>query len=272
MPNNNEAVFFAIGIASSIFLILAFSLILFSLLYQRKKKKHLQEKQTMQAAFAQEILQSQLEVQNQTLQYVGQELHDNLGQLLSVVRFGLNSLEENPLATSVHPQISETNDVVAQAISDLRALSKSLDGDFVQDFGLSESLAHELQRIKRTRRFETDLTLQGEPYSLGYQKEIVLFRIVQEVLNNAMKHAEAKHLGVILQYKPAQFTLSISDDGKGFDYERITQQELSKAGAGLRNIRRRSELIGGTCTYQTAPNQGTKVLIELAVEPNHIGR
>ncbi len=75
----------------------------------------------MQAAFAQEILQSQLEVQNQTLQYVGQELHDNLGQLLSVVRFGLNSLEENPLATSVHPQISETNEVVAQAINDLRA-------------------------------------------------------------------------------------------------------------------------------------------------------
>ena len=272
MNNESQEVILTVITVTVVLVLLVLFIISFALIYQRRQLQYYQEKQAMQAAFAQEILQSQLEVQNQTLQYVGQELHDNLGQLLSVVRFGLNSLEENPLATGVHPQISETNDVVAQAINDLRALSKSLDGDFVQDFGLSESLAHELQRIKRTRRFEPDLTIQGEPYSLGYQKEIVLFRIVQEVLNNAMKHAEAKHLGVILQYKPAQFTLSISDDGKGFDYERITQQELSKAGAGLRNIRRRSELIGGTCTYQTAPNQGTKVLIELAVEPNHIGR
>lgn len=266
MPSQiSEFPIIVIIVGTILTLLLLIFVVSFFFIYQRRQIQYVQEKQAMQAAFAQEILQSQLEVQNQTLQYVGQELHDNLGQLLSVVRFGLNSLEENPLANSVHPQISETNDVVAQAINDLRALSKSLDGDFVQDFGLSESLAHELQRIKRTRRFETDLTIQGEPYSLGYQKEIVLFRIVQEVLNNAMKHAEAKHLGVVLHYQSAQFTLSISDNGKGFDYEKALQQNLGHAGAGLRNIRRRSELIGGTCTYQSTAGQGTKVLIELAM-------
>jgi two-component system, NarL family, sensor kinase len=244
-------------------LLLITFIVRFFFLYQRRQLQHFQEKQAMKAAFEQEILQSQLEVQNATLQYVGKELHDNLGQLLSVVRFSLNSLEESPAANPVHQQIAETNGVVAQAINDLRALSKSLDGDFVQDFGLVESLAHELQRIKRTRRFETDLRVEGTPYSLDYQKEIVLFRMAQELLNNAMKHSDAEQLRVVLRYEAQQFVLMVRDNGVGFDPAVLSAQDLSQSGAGLRNVRRRAELIGGTCHWQTAPGQGTMVSISI---------
>ena len=150
-------------------------------------------------------------------------------------------------------------------MSELRAMSKSLDSDAVKDFGLEQSLSYELQRIRKSRRYETELRITGERYSLGYQQEIVLFRVVQEIVSNALKHAGAKYLSVQLDYQPQQFRLTVTDNGKGFDYEQVAQQNMDSVGAGLRNIRRRTELIGGTCTYQTAPSQGTKVIIELAV-------
>lgn len=264
MPSEaSEFPIIVVVVGTVLTLLLLVFLALSVVVYQRRQLQHFQEKQAMKAAFEQEILQSQLEVQNATLQYVGKELHDNLGQLLSVVRFSLNSLEESPAATPVQQQIIETNDVVAQAISDLRALSKSLDGDFVQDFGLVESLAHELQRIKRTRYFETDLRVLGAPYSLGYQHEIVLFRMAQELLNNAMKHSSAERIDLTLGYEAQVFSLSVNDNGLGFDPTLVLAQDLSQSGAGLRNIRRRAELIGGTCQWHTAPGQGTSVRISI---------
>ena len=122
--------------------------------------------------------------------------------------------------------IKQTNEIITQSISDLRALTKSLDGDFVKDFGLEESISHELQRIRKTRRFQTEISVLGEKRKLGYEREIVLFRIVQEILNNALKHSKAKNLTIILHYFTDSFTLTVNDNGKGFDLENINQKTI----------------------------------------------
>jgi signal transduction histidine kinase len=256
----NELVPLLLG-GTIIFLVLFGFIITFFFVYQKRQLKFVREKATLKAQYDQEILKSQLEVQNATLQNVGRELHDNIGQLLSVAQINLNVLEESQ--TDDEGYIKQTNEVISQSIAELRALTKSLDGDFVQDFGLEQSLSHELQRIRKTRKFETEISIHGDKKSLGYEKEIVLFRVSQEILNNALKHSKAKNLTILIQYSSQSFQLTIADDGLGFDLPIINQQEMSLSGAGIRNIQRRIALIGGTIDIDSKLNTGTKISINL---------
>ena len=263
MFQSDEEIYITVIASACLMIALVIVVVIAILKYQNRVKKHILEMITLKATYEQEILRSQVEIQNQTLKYVGEELHDNIQQMLLVVKLYLSMLERDLHTPETQQQAQEITELVNQTMSELRAMSKSLDSDAVKDFGLEQSLAYELQRIRKSRRYETELRITGERYSLGYQKEIVLFRVVQEIVSNALKHAGAKHLSVWLDYQPQQFYLTVKDNGKGFDYEQVANQNVDSIGAGLRNIRRRTELIGGTCTYQTAPNQGTKVLIML---------
>lgn len=255
-----------IAIAGTILvLLLILFIISFFYIFQKRQLQNRQEKASLHAQYQQEILQSQIEIQNQTLQHISGELHDNIGQLLSVARLQLNILEEEEAPTS--EQVRDINDLIGKTIDELRGLSKSLDGDFVKDFGLEESVSHELQRICATGKYQTEVIIEGEPYRLEEKKEIVLFRVVQEILNNTLKHAAAKNIKVKLHYEPTQFTLNVQDDGKGFDFEELMNREMSQSGAGLRNIRRRTELLGGTCNFQTTSGLGTKVQLQLPIAP-----
>jgi signal transduction histidine kinase len=261
MQNEASQLIFLVVSGTLIFFLLIIFIVTSLLIYQKKQRLFLEEKATLKAQYDQEILKSQLEVQNATLQNVGRELHDNIGQLLSVAQINLNVLEESQ--TDEEGYIKQTNEVISQSIAELRALTKSLDGDFVQDFGLEQSLSHELQRIRKTRKFETEISIHGDKKLLGYEKEIVLFRVSQEILNNALKHSKAKNLTILIQYSPQSFQLIIADDGLGFDLQSINQQEMSLSGAGIRNIQRRIALIGGTIDIDSKLNTGTKISINL---------
>ncbi len=261
MLQSDEEIYFTVIASAGLAIFLVFIVIVAIVRYQNKKQEYFIEIVALKTAYDQEILKSQIEVQNQTLQHIGQELHDNIGQLLSVAKINLNILEESD--NEELEFIKQTNEIITQSISDLRALTKSLDGDFVKDFGLEESISHELQRIRKTRRFQTEISVLGEKRKLGYEREIVLFRIVQEVLNNALKHSKAKNLTIVLHYFPQSFTLNINDNGKGFDLENINQKGILQAGAGLRNMQRRMELIGGECSISSEIGKGTEVLLKL---------
>lgn len=245
-------------VATFTFLLLAAFILFFFLLFQRRQEQNLQEKQNMQAVFQQEILQTQIEIQNQTLQRVGEELHDNIGQLLSVAKWQLNMTDDEPT-----PPVKEALSSLSKAINALRALSKSLDADVVADFGLVQSLRHELARIEQTGKCRTHLYVTGEAINILPQKEMVLFRIAQEALNNALKHAQAQNISVRLQYTAHGLLFEIEDDGRGFVADTLKDRPLESSGAGLRNIQRRAELIGGRCVWESNVGQGTRVRVSV---------
>ncbi|MEA5459908.1 ATP-binding protein [Arcicella sp. LKC2W] len=261
MQQTSLPIVITVVLGTLIFISLALFVVLFLSFFYKKQTQNLQEKQALKTAYDQEILKSQIEVQNQTLQHIGQELHDNIGQLLSVAKINLNVLEESD--NIEHESIKQTNEIITQSINDLRALTKSLDGDFVHDFGLEESISHELQRIRKTKRFQTEISVLGEKRKLGYEREIVLFRIVQEVLNNAIKHSKAKKINITLHYFSNNFELSATDNGKGFDISAIETNNINSSGAGLRNIQRRMDLIGGQCKINSVLGEGTQILLKL---------
>ncbi|GAB3960853.1 hypothetical protein GCM10028805_59090 [Spirosoma harenae] len=246
-----------------LFLSLGGFITLLLFVYKQRYKAHQQELITLQETAQRELLQSQLEVQNQTLQQIARELHDNIGQLLSVVVMRLNTLEDETEAPSSQESIQETRDLVRKTIAEVRMLSKTLDHDTVGRFGLLPSLRLELERIQRAGKLETELSVVGDDYSLDEKTEMVLLRMTQESLNNALKHAKASKLQVIADYTSDTFRLAIVDDGAGFNVSEATSRTIDQSGAGLTNLYHRAKLLGGSCTIESQPGAGTSIEIQL---------
>ena len=251
-------------VASTVLMILLCGVVGIAILrYRQRVENHLRDMKSLKETYQRELLQAQLETQNQTLEYIGQELHDNIGQMLSVAMLHLNGLEDE-LAQSAHGSaVHRMVETIEGTITAVRQLAKTLDKSTVQRFGLVESLTLELERIGQTGRYQTPIQVTGQPYALGEENEIILFRMVQESLNNALKHAQAKTLGITVNYQPNTFVLTVADDGRGFDQMEAGSRHLSQSGAGLHNLYQRAQLLGGSCTIDSQVGIGTRVQITL---------
>lgn len=263
MQSSESHYLIVIIIGSAVFLALATFITAFLIFFRQKQVVNKSEKQSLLEAHQRELLQSQIEIQNQTLQQIAEELHDHVGQLLTVAVLRLNVLEDEVTEPGVQQSVQQTQEIVRTIIDDVRALAKTLDHNTVQRFGLLPSLKFELERIQRMGRVQTHLITSGDVYSLGEQAETVLLRMAQEALNNALKHARAQSLTVSADYLPDTFTLTITDDGRGFGIDATTNRSLEEAGAGLGNLARRAGLLGGTCQVVSRPDEGTRVTISV---------
>lgn len=246
-------------IGGSLFLaLLVCSVVYFVVLYRNKQLKNKQEQEELQTAFNKELLKTQLEVQEQTLNYVSTEIHDNITQVLSFVKLTLANIASS-VDEAKKNKINESRELLAQTITDLRDLSKSLSFEHIASIGLLKTIEIEIERINKSGLLSVTFIVEGKVYSLGEQLELVLFRIFQETLNNTLKHSGAKHLKIMLQYHSDLFNLTLEDDGSGFS----TEMTDNKRGSGLKNIENRAALIGGTATIDSAPGRGCCVKVTL---------
>ncbi|MEP7163888.1 MAG: sensor histidine kinase [Ferruginibacter sp.] len=229
-----------------------------------KRKQYFQQQKALEISFQQVLLQTQIEIQEHTLKTISQEIHDNVGQVLSLAKLNLGTFEDTE-STYNQTKINDTKQLVSKAINDLRELSRSLHGDKITELGLLESIANELKILQNTGQYQTELKIEGDSYKLEPQKEMVLFRIVQESLNNAVKHSKAKNINVQMIYDPNLFKLSICDNGTGFNACDLQSRET---GIGLKSMQNRAALIGGNFTLDSSKGNGTSVSIELLINNN----
>lgn len=235
-------------------------------LYQRRQHRQIMEINRMKEEYERETLKSQLEIQEETFKNIGQELHDNIGQMLSVVKLSLAVLPMEEKHDAWEP-IQGARQVLNKAMIDLANLTKSLHTDRIAQIGLAESIHFELENINRTGLLEIEFGVSGIEQSLDEQKAIVLFRIFQENLNNILKHSKAKTVRITLTYLDDKFIMKITDDGIGFNVAEKKNSTSSAAGVGLKSIFNRAKLIGAEIDMQSEPGQGTIVSIQLPL-PN----
>jgi two-component system, NarL family, sensor kinase len=255
----NSEIIFTIVVGTVLFIVLGVFVIVFLLQYQKRKFRHYNEMMQLKESVSQTILQSQLEIQEQTLKNISQEIHDNIGQVLSLAK--LNLATTDILKAEIAQQkIEDSKNLVGKAIQDLRDLSKSLNTDYVNEMGLTRSLEYELEMIGKTGAYQANLKVEGSAYKLGPQKELILFRIVQEILNNIIKHAKASAIEVFINYLPDYFSLSVQDNGQGFDLDQLRAEQ---PGLGLKNMQTRAALIGATFEISSKGGKGTTVDIKI---------
>lgn len=253
-------------IISTLFILLiTFFIVRFVLLYQKRHQSFLQEKADLQTNFKQTLLQAQLEIQEQTLQNISQEIHDNIGQVLSLAKLNLGTMDiEQPVM--LQQKIDDSKNLIGKAIQDLRDLSKSLNTDYVSNMGLLQAIEYELEMIRKSDAYETALQISGLPFKVESQKELIIFRIIQEIINNILKHAKANKILVQAIYGPTAITITITDNGMGFDLTPLNLAENGQFGLGLRNMHKRAQLIGAGFTITSTIGSGTTASIIIPVQ------
>lgn len=248
----------AVLLGSLFFAFLAGSIVYFVVLYRNRQLKNKQEQDEREAAYRQELLQTQIEIQEQTLEYISKEIHDNITQVLSFVKLSMAAIG-NTLDNDKKAKINESRELIAQTITDLRDLSKSLSFEHIAQIGLVKTIKQEVEKINKSSLIKISLLTEGQIYSLGEQRELVLFRIYQEAINNALKYAGAKHFKISLQYQADLFNLTLEDDGAGFSPNLLN----NKSGSGLRNMENRAVLIGGKAMIDSTPGNGCRIHVSL---------
>ena len=233
--------------------LLSTMVILFFIAFQKRKNKLLLDKVRQKQAFDDEITKTQTEIQEQTLKFIGQELHDNVGQLLAYAQMQLGMLKSK-VDDDVKDQLKETSKVVSDSLVEVRSLSKSLNSEVLLDMGFIESIRNELARLKRISFSKAELKVVGDIQDVTNRAhELVLFRILQEFLSNSMKYSEADTIQVLLSYDINKIKINAMDDGVGFDLATI------KKGSGLINMSSRADLIGASFKLQSRPGEGTEI-------------
>jgi signal transduction histidine kinase len=260
MPlSKSELIYYLVG-ATIFLLIIGLFIVSFILIYNRRHRKFMQEQEELKNIFTQTLLQSQLEIREQTLKYIGKELHDNLGLVASLIKINLNTLSsEDP--TKALCKIEDTKNLTRQLIRDLKSLSVSLGADRIAEGGLAEALKHEVDRLSKTGIVNASFLVEGNMPDLNLDQATILFRMAQEILNNIIKHSSAKNCNILLTGLNNILILDLSDDGIGF----IVKEKTQSAGAGLRNLENRARLINANLILESVPGKGTRAIIELPI-------
>lgn len=226
-------------------------IILFILLltyFQKKKIQFILERERAKANYEEQLLKTEVEITDQNLKNISWELHDNVGQLLSVASMEAKILmQQETLSGS---QLEEVVNVIGQSISQIRGLSKTLNSEMIQKLGLKEALINEFDRLERIGLIKTKLTF-NVVIGIDKKKEIIIFRMLQEFISNVLKHAQASELAISVSMQNGKVHIQATDDGVGFDHENI------EANNGLLNLESRAKLIGADLTLDSKIGEGT---------------
>jgi len=209
-----EEVYSTVIIISFILIVLSIGIVFAIVNYKIKQESYRKEKKIMLEEFDRQLMKSQIEVQEMTFGELGKDLHDNVGQLLSSTKMLLGITQRTIIPVPETLNLAEQT--LGNAISELRSLTKSLDKEWLEQFDLITNLNTEITRINAAGMLTIQFHHPGK-LPLDHQKQIILFRIVQEALQNAIKHAECRTIAIDIKSNEQVISLNINDDGKGFD-------------------------------------------------------
>jgi signal transduction histidine kinase len=247
-------------IANLLLLIFIVGIILFIAQYKKRKVLHEKEKTMITEIHAKELLSTQLEMQAQTMQHIGREIHDNVGQKLTLASLYTQQLAFENKAPQINDKIENIGFIINESLAELRQLSKSLTDDRINDNDIIQLLQQECNTVNDLKKCEVVFNSNQYNIVLPYQKKSILLRIVQEFLQNSIKHSSCKTIQVTLKKNANNFALIVQDDGNGSD-----KNNISNNGIGLSNMKKRAEIIGGTFNLESKPNKGTNLTIEIPI-------
>lgn len=191
---------------------------------------------------------------------IAKDLHDGLGSLLSGTKLSFMNVKENLLLSPEHTKLFDKSiSMLDNTIGDLRKVAQNLMPEALVKFGLQDAVRDFCDTIQSTSGLKVNCQHFGAVRRLDNTAEVFIYRIIQELVNNVIKHAEAKEVIIQLTFEPTKIRITVEDDGKGFDKGILT----NATGAGMANINYRMQYFNGSSDIITEPGKGTSVNIEL---------
>lgn len=204
------------------------------------------------------LLKAQVEVQEQTFQEISKEIHDNISLSLTLAKLNLNTLDWKNV-NKLSDSISASAQIIGSAINELSNLSRSMNSEIIMNLGLHKAIKMEVERVENIAQINIEFNIEGDPVFMDGQKELILFRIIQEAFNNIIKHSNANRVFLNFNYLESSLEVFIKDNGNGFLFSEVNYKE--KMHAGLINMKNRAKAFGGSMELISSPNAGTKICI-----------
>jgi two-component system NarL family sensor kinase len=227
--------------------------------YQQKQNAYYKDIAEIKTKYENALLKSQIEIQEQTFQNISREIHDNIGQKLTLVKLQLSTIHPSSESSFIQ-KANDSANMIGEAINDLSDISRSMSSELILHNGLIRALEFETTQFMKSGLYSVGLCVTGNGAFLDTHTELVIFRIVQEALNNIVKHAAATEINIHLDYKEDQLNLDIGDNGKGFILE-----NNHKPGTGLANMKKRADLLNGEFMISSRPGKGTIIKIMIPI-------
>ena len=240
-----------------LFLLFIVAIISYVWQYKRKKREHLQAIESQNDIHQKELLAIQLEMQQKTMQEIGREIHDNIGQKLTLASLYIQNLIYENKKQEGSESIENINAIINDSLSDLRQLSKTLTDDSIATKSLIVLLQTECQKVNKIKKCGITYDTEIQSNNVNYATKTMLLRIAQEFIQNSLKHADCKAIQVNLTQNASFIIMELSDDGHGFDTSTINSN-----GSGLQNMKKRTETIGGQFLLESNTG-GTSLTIKL---------
>ncbi|GAO45703.1 sensor histidine kinase [Flavihumibacter petaseus] len=252
-------------LATSIFVSILFFLLQIGFIYKMVmlfKKKQVEHKESislLQLSAEKEILESKILIQEDTFSSIGQEIHDNVNQLLMLCKLNIPTLEILPTKENMLI-LKNMIDYLDMAFNSLNNISRSLNPDLVKEYGLDKMINEEVQRITKSHATAIRISLDEKFEFLSSNIQLTIFRIFQEAVRNALRHGNSTEINITL-IVDAELLFEIVDNGNGFDTTKVYKNK--RISQGLLNMKSRVLAVGGNFTVKSIIEKGTSITIKI---------
>lgn len=255
MPAGENSLKPLLAIAALMLLLFVLVVIFLIRHYKKKHESSILSIQAIKADYENNLLSTRLEIQEDALQHVSREIHDNINLALTLAKLHLTTVNWTNKEVA-EEKVKSSHDLLSESIEKLRDISRSLNSDLISSLGLIAAIEREVERIQKTNLFQIQFAIQGNSIYLPTEKELIIFRIIQECFNNIIKHSNTKLVQLTITYLSGQLHILIMDHGVGFNVDETEESKTGK-GAGLSNLKTRVKMIGGQMKIASIINEGT---------------
>jgi len=255
--SNSIILIFFIGSLGMV--LLAISIFFFFVIYQKKMLTKQLELNETRARQQEDILRNTISAQEKERKRIAQDLHDEVGAMLSVVKLNVGRIEKKSEQSVAKDLATETKAYLDEVITQVRRISRALLPPSLEKLGLYFAIEELSNWVNKSQQLKIICWKSGEQFRFDTKKELAVFRIVQELLNNAIKHSEAGIININARFSPKNnLMISVTDNGKGF-----VMNDKMNSGLGLKNLESRSQIMDAKFKMKSVPGKGTTALIYL---------
>ncbi|TLU99004.1 sensor histidine kinase [Dyadobacter luticola] len=266
---NSEELKWALLIASLAMLTMAFCMISFVMYYQKRRFEEEKKINDIEKNYNRLLLDTALNSEETERRRIAQDLHDDIGTMLSLTKLSLNQL--NKLVSKIGDDkqdliMKKSQSLVEETILHVRRITRDLVPTTLERFGLMEAIEEFINKLEEDNNLVISFHSNTEEFPRQGQKlELTLYRIMQELVNNAIKHASCSKIDISLEVDDQFIGLRVTDNGVGFDPEKIKENNL--AGLGLLGIESRLSIVNGTMQYERPSSGGSSAFAQIPVMP-----